>query len=146
MQDQIDIAVLKVVVEKIDETLEKISESTNTISRLLAVHDDRIHYLEKDYEDTNKDIKDLYSKMENNTREILKEINQVETRIEDKLENASKQSSDQHQALSNKVDGLDTRLNELEKWKWYVVGAMAVSVVVFTNADTFINVLKLLVD
>lgn len=146
MQDQIDIAVLKVVVDKIDETLEKISESTNTIGKLLAVHDDRIHYLEKDYEDTNKDIRDLYSKMENNTKDILEKMSDVEQRIEDKLETASKQSSDQHQSLSKKVDGLDTRLNDLEKWKWYVIGGIGVTIFFITNIDKFTTTLKLFIN
>lgn len=141
--NEIEIQVLKSVVTKLDQTLDKISESTNTIGRLLAVHDERINNLEKDNNDANKDIKDLYGKMENNTKEILKEISAVENRIEDKLEKASEQSCEQHHALSSKVDNLDDRMNEMERWKWYIVGALTLITFLVTNVDRIISFIRL---
>lgn len=141
--NEIEIQVLKSVVTKLDQTLDKISESTNTIGRLLAVHDERINNLEKDNNDANKDIKDLYGKMENNTKEILKEISAVENRIEDKLEKASEQSCEQHQALSSKVDNLDDRMNEMERWKWYIIGALTLITFLVTNVDRIISFIRL---
>jgi predicted nucleic acid-binding Zn-ribbon protein len=139
MQSDIDLQVLKVVVAKLDETLEKISESTNTIGKLLAVHDGRINSLEKDTEDTNKEIKDLYTKMETNTKDILKEISDVEIRIENKLERASDQSCEQHKSLSSKVDGLNTRLEDLEKWKWYISSAIVIITFIISNKDILLR-------
>lgn len=144
MQTESDVQVLKSVVAKLDQTLDKIAESTNTIGRLLAVHDERIGNLEKDTEDANKDIRDLYGKMENNTKDILKEIGNVEVRIEDKLERASEQSITQHQALSSKVDALDLRLNELEKYRWYIGGIIAVVLFVGYNLDTVSKVISVI--
>jgi chromosome segregation ATPase len=131
-----------VVVAKIDETIEKISESTYTVSKLLAVHNERINNLEKDNDDTNKEIKDITDKMENNTREILKEMSHMEERIEDKIEDAKDKSSDQHSLLSAKVDKLDERLNELEKWRWYIAGGIALTAFVLSNRDSVLGFLN----
>lgn len=135
MQDQIDIGVLKVVVSKLDETLEKISESTVSVQKLLAVHDERIAGLEKDNADTNQEVRELYNKMEDRTKEILHKMDDVESRIEKKISDSKEQSTLQHAALSSKVDKLDGRLSELEKWKWYVVGGLVLLGYIVTNVD-----------
>lgn len=136
MQTEVDLQVLKVVVSKLDETLDKISESTISINRLLTVHDGRIEHLEKDTEDNNRELKDLYFRMENNTKEILKEMKEVESRIENQLEQASDQSSSQHKSLSDKVDKLDERIGQLEQWRWYVAGGLALVAFLITNSAT----------
>lgn len=143
MQNEVEVQVLKVVVSKLDETIEKISDSTVAISRLLAVHDGRIINLEKDTEDNVKELKDLYAKMENNTKDILKEISDVEVRIENKLERASDQSCEQHKSLSGKVDNLNGRLEDLEKWKWYISSAIVFITFVFTNKESILKILAI---
>jgi len=144
MQTETDVQVLKSVVNKLDQTLDKIAESTNNIGRLLAVHDERIGNLEKDTEDAHDDIKDLYKKMEHNTKDILKEMGNVETRIESKLDTASKQTTTQYKSLSTKVDALDSRLNELEKYRWYIGGIIAVVLFVGYNLDTVSKVISVI--
>ena len=142
VQNDIDLQVLKVVVNKLDETLEKISESTNTIGKLLAVHADKIENLEKDQDVTNKELKEVHNKMEKNTKEILKNLKDMELRIEDRIENNNTQSSNQHAALSNKVDKLDERLKELEKWRWYIAGSLGLIAFVLTNSDSLLGFIK----
>lgn len=135
MQDQIDIQVLKVVVNKIDETLDKISQTTETIGKLLAVHDQRITGLEKESVDTNHEVRELYNKMEDRTKEILHKMDDVESKIEKKISDSKDQSTIQHASLSTKVDKLDARLSDLERWKWYVAGALLVLMYIITNVD-----------
>lgn len=135
MQDQIDIGVLKVVVNKLDETLEKISESTVSVQKLLAVHDERIDGLARDNADTNQEVRELYSKMEDRTKEILHKMDDMELRIEKKITDSKDQNSRQHTSLSSKVDRLDTRLSDLEKWKWYVLGMTGIVIFIITNID-----------
>lgn len=144
MQNEVELQVLKSVVTKLDLTLDKISESTFSIGKLLAAHDERLGHLEKNDTERYQDVKDLYSKMENITKDILKEMSQVETRIEDRLEKASEQSSDQHDLLIKKVDHLDNRISEVEKWKWYVVGAVGVLVFVISNVKGFSTIFSLI--
>lgn len=141
-QTEVDLEVLKVVVNKLNETLDKIVESTNTVSRLLAVHADKIQHLEKDHEDTNKEIKDLYTKMEHNTKEILEELKDMEERIEYRIDETKDLSSEQHKSLSDKVDRLDSRIQELEKWRWYVAGGLGLLAFLVSKSELFSGFLK----
>jgi hypothetical protein len=142
IQNDIDLQVLKVVVNKLDETLEKISESTNTIGKLLAVHVDKIQNLEKDQDDTHRELKEVYIKMEKNTKEILEELNNIEMRIEDKIDDTNKQSSLQHKILSEQVNKLDSRISELEKWRWFVAGGIGILILALSNSGAFFEFLK----
>ena len=142
MQSEIDLQVLKVVVSKLDETLEKISESTVVIGKLLAVHEDKIQHLEKDQDYTNKEIKSMYNRIDETTKEILEKMDILESDIDNHIDEVSRQSTQQHLDLSNKVDKLDDRLKELEKFRWYVAGGIAFLVFVISKSELFLSFLK----
>lgn len=110
-----EVAVLQSVVYKIDNTVAEIAKSSAEITRLLAVHDSRINNLELGSKETITDVRDLYKKMSDNTKEILSKIDVMEGRIEDKLKEHTDKSSAQHKAISD-------RLTVLENWRWLVVG------------------------
>lgn len=142
MQNDVDLQVLKVVVSKLDETLDRISESTNSISKLLNAHDGRIDRLEKDTDDNHQELRELYTRMEKQTREILREIREVESRIEHQLDESSEQSTVQHRSLTEKVDKLDERMKQLEQWRWYIAGAFGLILFIITNSESVIKILK----
>ena len=81
--------------------------------------------------------------METNTKDILKEISDVEVRIENKLERASDQSCEQHKSLSCKVDNLNGRLEDLEKWKWYISSAIVIITFIISNKETLLKILAI---
>ena len=110
-----EVAVLQSVVYKIHNTVAEIAKSSTEITRLLAVHDSRINNLELGSKETITDVRDLYKKMSDNTKEILSKIDVMEGRIEDKLKEHTDKSSAQHKAISD-------RLTVLENWRWLVVG------------------------
>ena len=62
---EVELEVLKTVVSKLDTSLEKISEVSNSIGRLLAVHDERIDQLEKSSDKRTDEIKELASYLSN---------------------------------------------------------------------------------
>ena len=111
----VEVAVLQAVVYKIDNTVAEIAKSSTDIIRLLAVHDSRINNLELGNKETITDVRDLYKKMSENTKEILEKIDDMEGRIEDKLKEHTDKSSNQHKIISD-------RLTVLENWRWLIVG------------------------
>ena len=111
----VEVAVLQAVVYKIDNTVAEIAKSSTDIIRLLAVHDSRINNLELGNKETITDVRDLYKKMSDNTKEILEKIDDMEGRIEDKLKEHTDKSSNQHKIISD-------RLTILENWRWLIVG------------------------
>lgn len=117
---KVEVAVLQSVVYKIDSAVAEIAKSSTEVTRLLAVHDSRIGSLELDSRETTTDVRDLYKKMNENTKEIVEKLEDMEERIELKLKEHSDKSIAQHKSISD-------RLAILENWKWMVVGsAMAI--------------------
>ena len=115
-----DVAVLQSVVYKIDSAVAEIAKSSTEVTRLLAVHDARIGNLEFGSRETTSDVRDLHKKMNENTKEIVEKLEDMEERIELKLKEHSDKSIAQHKSISD-------RLSILENWKWMVVGsAMAI--------------------
>ena len=110
------VAVLQSVVYKIDSAVAEIAKSSTEVTRLLAVHDSRIGSLELDSRETTTDVRDLYKKMNENTKEIVEKLEDMEERIELKLKEHSDKSIAQHKSISD-------RLSILENWKWMVIGS-----------------------
>ena len=125
-----EVAVLQSVVYKIDNTVAEIAKSSAEVTRLLAVHDSRINNLESGNKDTITDVRDLYKKMSDNTKEILSKIDDMEVRIEDKLKEHTDKSSAQHKVISD-------RLTVLENWRWLVVGGAIALGFLLKHLDVF---------
>jgi hypothetical protein len=119
-----DFEQLERIVEKLDVSIDKLTEVSNNVSRLLAVHDTRINVIEKDTVRNEDDIRDIHVKMDN----IAKEINK-------KLDQSMQNSVDGHAkiqaAIEEKLKGIDARVRVLEVWRWLVIGgALAIGYLV----------------
>lgn len=127
MAVETELEVLKSVVNKLDSSLEKISEVSNSIGRLLAVHDERIDQLERVVDKRDEDIKDIHSRITTQTREIVDKITALEKNIEERMRESSDASRTQHQEIKkdiqSDVNKLDARLVIIERWRWYIMGA-----------------------
>lgn len=146
MAVETELEVLKSVVNKLDSSLEKISEVSNSIGRLLAVHDERIDQLEKVSEKRSDDVKELHSRITTQTREIVEKIAALEKNIEDKIKDSDKIAKDAHKnietGVQTEITKLDTRIATLEKWRWYVLGAAAVIVFIAGNLSDILKYIK----
>lgn len=125
-----EVAVLQSVVYKIDNTVAEIAKTSSEITRLLAVHDSRINNLETGNKETVTDVRDLYKKMNDNTKEILSKIDDMEVRIEDKIKEHNDKALHQQKAISD-------RLAVLENWRWFVVGGSLVLGFLLKHLDVF---------
>ena len=127
---KVEVAVLQSVVYKIDNTVAEIAKSSAEVTRLLAVHDARINNLESGNKENSTDVRDLYNKMSDNTKEILTKIDEMEVRIEDKLKEHTDKSSTQHKSISD-------RLTALENWRWLVIGGAVGFGFLLNHLDVF---------
>jgi seryl-tRNA synthetase len=129
MAVETELEVLKNVVNKLDSSLDKISEVSNSIGRLLAVHDERIDQLEKVADRRNDDIRDVNTRIETQTREIVNKITALEKNIEERMRKSAEDSRNQHLEIKKEIQAdvskLDSRLAIIERWRWYLLGAAA---------------------
>ena len=143
---EVELEVLKTVVSKLDASLEKISEVSNSIGRLLAVHDERIDQLEKSSDKRTDEIKELNDRITIQTKEILEKISSLEKNMEDRMRSAAESSKQQHQDIQKQIQAdivkLEDRVGLVEKWKWYVMGAMSIAGFLLGHFTDWFKMLK----
>ena len=113
----------KGVFQRLDIAIEKLTDVSNCINRMLAVHEEKIARQEEAIFDaeglietrrielTTK-IDDLHSRITTNTKEIMTAATQQH-----------KEHTDDIQKLRN---DLTTRVGILEKWRWLIIGGSIV--------------------
>jgi len=118
MSVEAEIEVLKTVVSKLDTSIEKITQVSTDVGKILAVHEQRLVGLEKIADDRDDDIKELHSRITTGNRELI-----------DRIDMMLKTSKEQHEAmeenLRKEMQKLDVRLTHIEKWKWWMMGVAA---------------------
>lgn len=146
MAVEVELEVLKGVVHKLDSSLEKISEVSNSIGKLLAVHNERIGQLEKTSERRINDLEKLEMRLSSQTKEIVEKIEKLEKTIETEIKDTTKELREQHnqiqEDLQNEIKLINTRLNVLETWRWYVVGAATAVGFLIGNFSDILKFLK----
>ena len=119
-----DFEQLERIVEKLDVSIDKLTEVSNNVSRLLAVHDTRINVIEKDTVRNEDDIRDIHVKMDNIAKEINKKLDQS-------MQNSVEGHAKIQAAIEEKLKGIDARVRVLEVWRWLVIGgALAIGYLV----------------
>lgn len=125
-----EVEVLKSVVAKLDASIEKISQVSTDIGRLLAVHEQRIDQLEKTDERRMDDIKELHSRITTGNREIMDKLDQ-------KIDELAKADREQHEALKKSMDNVKERVDVLERWRWMIVGGAVVIGYMMSHLSVF---------
>lgn len=103
-----DISQITTLFEKLDVTIDKLSQVSTQINQLLAVHDEKI-------ERSIKMEQEIFKLLENRRKEVNEQFDAIK-----------KQMSEESRIHSKEHAELDVRLKNLEMWRWMVVGASAV--------------------
>jgi hypothetical protein len=85
--------------------------------------------LKEDVTEVKHDIKEIHSRITTSNREIVDKIDDMQTRIEHKMNANAQISQDQHAEIRKDVvedlEKMEKRVGALEQWKWYVIGGAA---------------------
>jgi hypothetical protein len=95
----------------------------------IAKLETQVEVIKEDVAELKNDIKELHSRVTTQTREIVDKMDDMQTRLEHRMIAQAEVSAAQHKAiqesLSVEVDKVSKRVTDLERWKWYVIGAAA---------------------
>ena len=69
------------VISKLDDTIEKLSDLSVNVSKMLAVHEEKLEFARESAAETAKDIADLESKMEEHYDETTDRLRSLERRV-----------------------------------------------------------------
>lgn len=141
------------VFSKLDSAIEKISDVSNCINKMLAVHEQKIAQTEQDTEDLfhlvekrrlelNEDMKELHSRITTGQREAQKEahaqVDKIMGAIGD-LKNHIEQKDVKNDEARWK---LEQKINELEKRQWFILGAASILGMLAGNMDFLMSILS----
>ena len=118
-----EVADMKLIHGRLDNAISKISEVSNCINRMLAVHEEKLASQE-----------DAIARQEQDTfekkREFEKDVEIIHERIKntkDELSNMmSKQHEEQTTAINSIKKDLKDRVGVLERWRWLLIGGCIV--------------------
>ena len=107
---------IKFIFNRLDTAIEKITEVTTSVNRMLAVHEEKISQQEEASSRANKefsnDIKELHSRITTNSKEMRDMI--------------TKYQIEQAAHIENLRSDLNGRVGVLEKWRWLIIGGSIV--------------------
>ena len=118
-----DMKDMKSIHRRLDNAIEKITDVSSCINKMLAVHEEKIASQEDSITNTNfvvenrrqefnEDIKDIHSRITKNNEEIIAKMNEQALKRTEELN-----------LLKNEMM---TKVGTLEKWRWMIIGACIV--------------------
>ena len=103
---------------------------SNMEAERIAKLETQVESIKEDIKEVKSDIKEVHSRVTTSNREIVDKIDDMQTRIEHKMNAQALAATQQHQEIQkeikNDVKQIDERVSSLERWKWYVIGGAAV--------------------
>ena len=113
----------KGVFQRLDIAIEKLTDVSNSINRMLAVHEEKITR----QEDAILDAEEL---IETRRVELTIKIDELHSRITTNTKEIMTAASDQHKEHTKEIqklrNDLTARVGVLEKWRWLIIGGSIV--------------------
>jgi uncharacterized protein YdcH (DUF465 family) len=114
-----ELAQLTRTYDKLDLTIEKLTDATVTIQQLLAVHDNKLETHRATDQELYRLVESKKADTDNKIEAIKKELIAIHEEIYEVMEEKIKEFEKKVEKSSEKTD---RRLTLLEKWKWIAIG------------------------
>ena len=110
--------------DRLDIAIEKLTDVSNSIHRMLAVHEEKIARQEEA-------IFEAENKIEERRSELSSKIDELHSRITTNTKEimgaAALQHLEQNKEIQKIRDELSTRVGVLEKWRWIIIGGSIIA-------------------
>lgn len=104
--------------DKIEEVISKLSSVASDVSRMLAVHEQKIHQQEK--------MSDIISQqLEKRKDEVDRKFDLVSETIKAGDESIKVEIKKIVEARDRQIDSVSSRILKIERWQWLVMGGSA---------------------
>jgi len=122
------------MMDKLESAIQAITEINQNISRLLSVHEEKIDHVTKTDDIIFDKIKRLEEKNTEEHKKVIEKIEKFEEGLNDTL-------STEKKATDSKISALNTKITDITKFRWLVVGGLVTLVFVFTNPHIIVDIL-----
>ena len=108
---------------RLDLAIEKLTDVSNSIHRMLAVHEEKLARQEEA-------IFEAEQQIENRRSELLVKIDELHSRVTTNTKEIMTAASDQHEKQNKEIqkirDDINNRVGILEKWRHVIIGGAIV--------------------
>ena len=113
----------KKIHDRLDIAIDKLTDVSNCINRMLAVHEEKLAKQEEAIFDAEKQI-------EVRRTEVLRQIDELHSRISNNTKEIMSAAAEQHASQNKEIqkirDDLISRVGVLEKWRHVLIGGSIV--------------------
>ena len=101
----------------------------------------QVEGIKEDVKEVRDDIKELHSRITTQTREIVDKMDDMQTRLEHKMNAGALAAKQQHEDIQKNIHQdikeVSDRVDVLERWRWMIVGGAIVVGYIIGHADFF---------
>lgn len=113
----------ELMIKKIDEAIQIMGKTSHNISKMLAVHEEKIENCTRSDTVLFDKIRDLQT---NNTEEHNKVIKKFDS-LEEKID--------------ERIDAIDKKVEDITKFRWLLVGALIIISFTFSQSSVVVDIL-----
>ena len=113
----------EVMMKKIDEAIQIMGQTSQSISKMLAVHEEKL-------DNTSKSDEIIFSRIR-----VMEDKNTEEHgRVIERFESLEKK-------IDNRIESVDKKVDEVTKFRWLVVGALVIVSFAFSQSSMVVDTL-----
>jgi hypothetical protein len=106
----------------------------------------QVEGIKEDVKDLKADVKEVHSRITTGNREILDKIDDMDTRLEAKLNNNANAAKLQHHEIQEEIQkdlkAVADRVSILETWRWLVIGVGMTAGYLLSHIDVISKIFK----
>ena len=114
-----DIEDIKSIHGRLDVAIDKLTDVSNCINRMLAVHEEKLSRQEESSVELEKQI-------ESRRTEVLSKIEDLHSRVTTNTKEIMISAAAQHESQNKEIqkirEELSNRVGVLERWRWIIIG------------------------
>lgn len=136
---QTDMAKVGALVDRLDTTIDKLTEVSTSLSQLMAVHEAKLSaqeiitkqttdLVEKRRVEMEDKVQQLHARISSGEKELAGKIEEQYDDIMTEIKEMRQESQTQHTALSD-------RITAMEKWQWIIIGGSIIVGVILSQVN-----------
>ena len=119
--------------DRIEAAIEKLTTVSADLKQMLAVHEQRISQQEKESDELHDVVEKRREELDSKLKDVYDTMREQDSGIIAEIAKLRKESSEQHQVLSSKI-------NQLEKYIWMAIGGGMVITWILTNLANYLRI------
>ena len=113
----------EVMMKKIDEAIQIMGQTSQSISKMLAVHEEKL-------DNTNKTDEVIFNRI----RSMEDKNTEEHGRVIERFESLEKK-------IDNRIETVDKKVDDVTKFRWLVVGALVIVSFAFSQSNMVVDIL-----